>query len=64
MPLYHTSRFSGDAPGAVFSSRGAAWSFEKESGIGPRATQGLLYSITPEEKLTYHAGNPNKHPRV
>jgi N-acetyl-anhydromuramyl-L-alanine amidase AmpD len=27
-------------------------------------TQGLLYSITPEEKLTYHAGNPKKHPTV
>ena len=27
-------------------------------------TKGLLYSITPEEKLTYHAGNPKKHPTV
>ncbi len=27
-------------------------------------TQGLLYAITAEEKLTYHAGNPKKHPTV
>jgi hypothetical protein len=39
MPLYHTSLFSNDPPGAAFASRGAAWSFEKESGVyrGPRA---------------------------
>ena len=27
-------------------------------------TSGLLYSITAEEKLTFHAGNPKKHPAV
>jgi N-acetyl-anhydromuramyl-L-alanine amidase AmpD len=27
-------------------------------------TNGLLYSIVPEEKLTFHAGNPWKHPTV
>ena len=33
MPLYHTTLFSTDPPGAGFVSRGAAWSFEKESGV-------------------------------
>ena len=27
-------------------------------------TSGLLYSITAEDKLTFHAGNPKKHPTV
>jgi N-acetyl-anhydromuramyl-L-alanine amidase AmpD len=27
-------------------------------------TSGLLYSITAEDKLTFHAGNPKKHPAV
>ena len=27
-------------------------------------TSGLLYSITAEDKLTFHAGNPQKHPTV
>jgi hypothetical protein len=38
MPLYHTTLFSNDPPGDAFTSRGAAWLFEKESGIyhGPR----------------------------
>jgi hypothetical protein len=33
MPLYHTTLFSNDPPGAAFISRGAAWSFEKETGV-------------------------------
>jgi hypothetical protein len=33
MPLYHTTLFSNDSPGEAFVSRGAAWSFEKESGV-------------------------------
>lgn len=33
MPLFHTSLFSNDPPGEAFVSRGAAWSFEKESGV-------------------------------
>jgi hypothetical protein len=33
MPLYHTTLFSNDPPGEAFVSRGAAWSFEKESGV-------------------------------
>ncbi len=38
MPLYHTTLFSNDPPGDAFMSRGAAWFFEKESGVyrGPR----------------------------
>ena len=38
MPLYHTTLFSNDPPGDAFVSRGAAWSFEKNSGVyrGPR----------------------------
>ena len=27
-------------------------------------SEGLLYAITPEVSLTYHAGNPKKHPTV
>jgi hypothetical protein len=39
MSVYHTNLFSTDPPGDAFFSRGAAWSFEKESGIfsGTRA---------------------------
>ncbi|WP_257169705.1 hypothetical protein [Bradyrhizobium sp. SRS-191] len=33
MPLYHTTLFANDPPGDPFVSRGAAWSFEKESGL-------------------------------
>jgi hypothetical protein len=33
VPLFHTSLFSIDPPGDAFVSRGAAWSFEKDSGI-------------------------------
>ncbi|WP_166299294.1 hypothetical protein [Bradyrhizobium sp. 2S1] len=33
MPLYHTTLFSNDPPGDAFVSRGAAWLFEKESGL-------------------------------
>jgi hypothetical protein len=33
MPLYHTTLFSNDPPGDAFVSRGAAWSFEKASGV-------------------------------
>lgn len=33
MPLYHTTLFSIDPPGEAFVARGAAWSFEKESGV-------------------------------
>jgi hypothetical protein len=33
MPLDRTTLFSNDAPGDAFVARGAAWSFEKESGI-------------------------------
>ena len=38
MPLYHTTLFSNDAPGEAFVLRGAAWSFEKKSGLyqGPK----------------------------
>jgi hypothetical protein len=33
MLLYHTTLFSNDPPGDAFVSRGAAWSFEKASGV-------------------------------
>jgi hypothetical protein len=33
VPLFHTTLFSNDPPGDAFVSRGAAWSFEKESGV-------------------------------
>jgi hypothetical protein len=33
MPLFHSTLFSNDPPGDAFVSRGAAWSFEKESGV-------------------------------
>jgi hypothetical protein len=33
MPLFHTTLFSIDPPGDAFVSRGAAWSFEKVSGV-------------------------------
>ena len=33
MTAYHTTLFSTDPPGEAFFSRGAAWSFEKKSGI-------------------------------
>jgi hypothetical protein len=33
MPLYHTTLFSNDPPGEAFVSRGAAWCFEKKSGV-------------------------------
>jgi hypothetical protein len=37
MPLFHTTLFSNDPPGGAFCSAGAAWSFEKGSGlhVGP-----------------------------
>ncbi len=33
MPLFHTTMFTNDPPGASFKSIGAAWSFEKRSGL-------------------------------
>src|SRR5215472_7195885 len=33
MPLFHTTLFSNDPPGDAFASAGAAWSFEKGSGL-------------------------------
>jgi hypothetical protein len=33
MPLFHTTLFSNDFPGDAFDSAGAAWSFEKGSGV-------------------------------
>ena len=33
MLVFHTTLFSIDPPGGAFVSRGAAWSFEKESGV-------------------------------
>jgi hypothetical protein len=33
MPLYHSTLFSHEPPGTEFISRGAAWAFEKASGV-------------------------------
>ena len=33
MPLYHSTIFSGDYPGTAFQASGAAWRFEKASGV-------------------------------
>jgi hypothetical protein len=33
MTLYHTTIFSGDYPGTAFQASGAAWRFEKSSGV-------------------------------
>jgi hypothetical protein len=33
LPLFHTTLFSNDFPGDAFDSAGAAWSFEKSSGV-------------------------------
>jgi hypothetical protein len=33
MPLFHTTLFSNDPPGDAFALAGAAWSFERESGV-------------------------------
>jgi hypothetical protein len=33
LPLFHTTLFSNDSPGDAFDSVGAAWSFEKGSGV-------------------------------
>lgn len=55
MPLFHTSLFSNDPPGAAFASRGAAWSFEKESGVY-RGPAKKLHDYA--EKLRQQRGHP------
>lgn len=54
MPLFHTSLFSTDPPGEAFVSRGAAWSFEKKSGLY-RGPAEKLHECT--EKLRQQRGH-------
>jgi hypothetical protein len=55
MPLYHTTLFSNDPPGDAFISRGAAWSFEKESGVY-RGPQEQIYDYS--MRLFEERGHP------
>lgn len=59
MPLFHTSLFSSDPPGRAFTSRGAAWTFEKGPGIYRRSTKKMHEYATKLREQRGHAPTGN-----
>ena len=62
MPLFHTSLFSNDPPGKAFVSRGAAWSFEKKSGVYQGPTKKMHDHAEKLRQQRGHAPTGNNSP--